>query len=217
MHSLKNFNNAVGWKGPFLLKTRIFIDYWNFQLSLSRCVNDPTYRSDWKKIPDWLFKETQNIVTTPLQYEGTKVFMSYDPRKEEDKNFLNWAHTFLDRLPGVSISMYERKPKRALVCPRCHKTIVECPHCHGATDGTVEKGVDSAIVTELLSLAWENAWGVAILVTSDRDFIPAVQLLNRKGFCVINAHFPPNGADLSRTCWASIDMERAIPDIKRSL
>jgi|GEM_PF-5530480 len=33
------------------------------------------------------------------------------------------------------------------------------------------------MVTDLLALAWENAWEVAILLSSDRDFIPAIQML----------------------------------------
>jgi uncharacterized LabA/DUF88 family protein len=81
--------------------------------------------------------------------------------------------------------------------------------------GTIEKGVDTAIVTDLLSLAWENAWEIAILATSDRDFIPAMETLNRKGFRVINAHFPPVGMDLARQCWGSIDLRQALPEIAR--
>ncbi len=32
---------------------------------------------------------------------------------------------------------------------------------------TVEKGIDTAIVTDMISLAWANAWDVAVLVSSD--------------------------------------------------
>ncbi len=80
----------------------------------------------------------------------------------------------------------------------------------------VEKGVLTSIVTDLLSLAWEGAWNVTILASSDRDFIPAVRLLHTKGFKVINAHFPPKGMDLARSCWASIDLRLALPDVIRT-
>jgi len=56
--------------------------------------------------------------------------------------------------------------------------------------GTIEKGFDTALVTDLLSLAWETSWDVAVLISSDRDFIPAVEMLNRKGYRVSNAHIP---------------------------
>jgi uncharacterized LabA/DUF88 family protein len=79
----------------------------------------------------------------------------------------------------------------------------------------LRKGVDTAIVTDLLSLAWENAWEVAILVSSDRDFIPAFEMLSRKGYRVINAHFPPQGAELARKCWGNIDLRKALGPIQR--
>jgi uncharacterized LabA/DUF88 family protein len=79
----------------------------------------------------------------------------------------------------------------------------------------VEKGVDTSIVTDLLSLAWVGAWDVAVLVSSDRDFIPAVDLLQTKGFRVINAHFPPKGMDLAKSCWASIDLRAGLSSLSR--
>ena len=80
---------------------------------------------------------------------------------------------------------------------------------------TVEKGIDTAIVTDMISLAWEEAWDVAILVSSDRDFIPVVDFLTSKGRRVINAHFPPQGMHLARTCWASIDFGLLLADLSR--
>lgn len=65
---------------------------------------------------------------------------------------------------------------------------------------TLEKGVDTAIVTDMLKLAWKGVLDVAILVSADRDFIPAVDVLSAKGYKVINAHFPPGGMNLARTC-----------------
>ena len=39
--------------------------------------------------------------------------------------------------------------------------------------GYKEKGVDSTLVTLMLKKAWLNNYDVALLVSSDRDFIPA--------------------------------------------
>jgi uncharacterized LabA/DUF88 family protein len=80
---------------------------------------------------------------------------------------------------------------------------------------TVEKGIDTAIVTDMISLAWENAWDAAILVSSDRDYIPLVELLANKGLKVINAYFAPQGVHLARTCWASIDLRPHLVDLAR--
>ena len=81
--------------------------------------------------------------------------------------------------------------------------------------GTTEKGIDTAIVTDLLTLAWEGGWQVAVLVSADRDFIPAVEMLANKGYRVINAHFPPKGMDLARACWASIDLRTCLQELSR--
>lgn len=79
----------------------------------------------------------------------------------------------------------------------------------------IEKGVDTSIVTDLLSLAWEGSWDIAVLLSSDRDFIPSVTRLQDKGFKIINAHFPPQGMDLARTCWAGLDLRAALPCLAR--
>ena len=80
---------------------------------------------------------------------------------------------------------------------------------------TIEKGIDTAIVTDMISLAWEKVWEVAILVTSDRDYIPAVEFLTNKGLRIINAHFAPLGADLARACWASFHINPHLEDLRR--
>ena len=67
----------------------------------------------------------------------------------------------------------------------------------------------------MLKLAWEDALDVAILVSSDRDFIPAVELLTSKGYKVINAHFPPRGMHLARECWASVDLKKGLTILAR--
>ncbi len=64
-------------------------------------------------------------------------------------------------------------------------------------------------MTDMIQLAWENSYDIAVLVTSDRDFIPAVEFLSSKGKKVVHAGFPTRGFDLSRRCWASFDVKAA--------
>ena len=127
----------------------------------------------------------------------------------------DWAVNTLDRFPGIRVIVKERKPAGPPTCPCCHQPVADCPHCDGRMEGTVEKGIDTAIVTDMISLAWEDAWDVAILVSSDHDFIPLVEFLTTKGRKVINAYFPPKGADLARTCWASIDLLAHLAALQR--
>ena len=75
--------------------------------------------------------------------------------------------------------------------------------------GTEEKGVDTRITTEMISLAWVNNYDVAVLVSSDRDFVPVVEFLGTRGIKIVHGAFPSQAAELTQKCWASI----CIPSI----
>jgi uncharacterized LabA/DUF88 family protein len=78
-----------------------------------------------------------------------------------------------------------------------------------------EKGIDTAIVTDMIRLAREDAYDVAILVSSDSDFIPAVEFLDQRGLKVIQAGFPPQGHDLAGPSWASFDLYERRREFER--
>ena len=67
--------------------------------------------------------------------------------------------------------------------------------------GTEEKGVDVRLATDMISLAWVDNYDVAVLVSSDRDFVPVAEFLETKGIKVIHGAFPPRGAQLTARCW----------------
>ena len=76
--------------------------------------------------------------------------------------------------------------------------------------GTEEKGVDTRIVTDMISLAWVGNYDVAVLVSSDRDFIPVVEFLQTRGIKVVHGAFPPQAHALTGRCWGHI----VIPDLR---
>lgn len=191
------------------MKTHVFIDFWNFQLSINNAAG-ATYRTDWQKIPSWIIHESETVIGKSLSYEGTHLYISYSPTSAKDASLRNFATTVLSRMPGMDVSLVERKAQSAPNCPNCYQAITVCPHCGKGITRTIEKGVDTAIVTDMLKLAWEGAMELAILVSSDRDFIPVVDLLSAKGFKVVNAHFPPRGMHLAGKCWASIDLHKGL-------
>jgi hypothetical protein len=141
--------------------------------------------------------------------------MSYDPNKTKDDGLRRWASNTLDRFPGVVVTMRERRPKDPPDCPACYEPVVNCPKCSKSMKGTVEKGIDTAIVTDMIRLAWEDSWDLAVLVSSDRDFVPAVDFLGQKGRKVVHAGFPPQGMDLSTKCWASFDVRKTLHEVRR--
>lgn len=62
------------------------------------------------------------------------------------------------------------------------------------------------MATGMISLAWADNYDIAVLVSSDKDFVPVAEFLQAKGIKVIHGAFPPKGAQLTRKCWASINV-----------
>lgn len=81
--------------------------------------------------------------------------------------------------------------------------------------GTEEKGVDTRIVADMISLAWANAYDACVLVSADRDFVPVADFLQTKGIKVIHGAFPPKGKHLSQKCCGSINVTKLMPQFQR--
>jgi uncharacterized LabA/DUF88 family protein len=56
---------------------------------------------------------------------------------------------------------------------------------------------------------------VAILVSGDADYIPAVEYVQSQGLKVINAAWPNKGHQLQGACWGSFPLDKLIPDLTR--
>ncbi len=192
-------------------RVRVFIDYWNFQLTLNERektvtgLADPRFPVDWKGFPDWVADQAASVAKIgAYSYDGAIIYTSFDPRR--DVSYKNWVTNWLDRQPGIQVDIRERQPKGLPHCPACHSVIADCPHCSTPIRATVEKGVDTAIVTDMIRLAWEDAYDLGVLVSSDSDLVPAVEYLDQKGRKIIQAGFPPLGVHLATACWASFDL-----------
>jgi len=59
----------------------------------------------------------------------------------------------------------------------------------------------------MFSLAWAGAYSIAILISSDADYVPAVENLQNKGFKIVNATWRNLGHQLAKRCWASFEMD----------
>ncbi len=80
--------------------------------------------------------------------------------------------------------------------------------------GTEEKGIDVRMATEMVSLAWVDNYDVAVLVSSDKDFVPLVDFLATRVIKVIHGTFPPAGADLTGRCWSEIEIPHLREDFR---
>ena len=200
---------------PGHVRFRIFVDFWNVQLTLnehevqSTRTPDAKFRIEWLKFPDCLVQEAVKIINaSSYSYDGCIVYTSYNPKTDEGKKYHRWLRTWLDRQAGIHVNCRERGAKTHPRCPICHRSIVTCPHpgCGQNIARSIEKGVDTAIATDMIRFAWEKAFDVAILATLDADLIPAVEFLGQRGFRILQAGFPPDGIALSGACWATIDV-----------
>lgn len=201
-------------------RVRLFIDFWNYQLSWNDHMT-PEQQCDWPRMPAAFIAQAQTAITNAgiaetLSLEETRVYASYNPNRSQDARLKKWLNTFLDRQASFRVFTTERLDKPAtFYCRDCESEFSNCPSCNQPLVRAREKGVDTAIVTDLLSLAWEGAFDVAILVTSDADMIPCVERVQEKGFKVINASWPGRGHHLAAACWASFDIMSVANSIVR--
>lgn len=196
-------------------RVRVFVDFWNYTLSMQS--QDREFRTDWSKFGPVLSRAAADVVaaTAVAEYQGVNIYGSYDPNSEKDRRMHQWATRKLDTFPGVSVSMVPRhKKKRAPKCPTCHGVVACCPVCNADMRGTEEKGVDVRMATAMISLAWIDNYDIAVLVSSDRDFVPVAEFLETRGIKVIHGKFPPMGAELTARCWGSIDVARRREDFR---
>lgn len=194
-----------------LPRIRVFIDYWNLQLTLNAKEESITgqqdyrFKIDWRAFPAWVAGEAAKIAqVTDCTYEGSIIYASYNPTS--DPPFRKWLTTWLDRQPGIQVVALERRPKMPPTCSICHTLMENCPNCGTKIVGTVEKGVDTAPVTDMIRLAWEDSYDIGVIVSSDSDFVPVVQFLDSRGRKIIQGGFPPIGMHLATACWGSFDL-----------
>jgi hypothetical protein len=207
-------------------RVRVFIDYWNFQLGINERAaqeqgeEEVRFRLDWRRIGPVLARHacsTVGLTESEYVFDGANVYTSYDPNTQAGRGYLNWVSNWLNRQPGIHVDCRERRPRRPPKCPSCYREITSCPHddCGQPLKGTIEKGVDTLIATDMIRLAWEEAYDIAVLASSDADLVPAVEFLNVRARKVVQTGFPPKGIHLATTCWASFDAWDCHRDLQR--
>ena len=190
-------------------RVRIFVDHSNLHLTmLSKARNAGAAWDgfDWAKMPSWLVNQAASIckLERPV-YEGAHIYVSHDPDDPQHEGRRKFAR-MLSTQVGVHVVQKQLWRKSPPTCRHCRAPIDACPKCGGPHEPRVEKGVDTAMVADMMSFAWRDTYDVAVLASSDSDFVPVVQHLHERGIKVVQAGVPPTGADLRRNCWASLDL-----------
>jgi hypothetical protein len=202
---------------PGRIRIRIFIDFWNFVLSATRV--EPQFMVDWKPLGQLLTLEAGRLIDATAQpsFEGMHIYGSFDPAKPQDSKLRHWFSNTLDKLPGVNALLLERQRKKSYpCCPACQGEVQKCAFCGADLRGTEEKGVDTWVVTGLMSLAWANAYDAAVLVSADRDFVPVAEFLQTRGLKLVHGAFPPSGNHLSQKCWGHLNLVKLMPSFRKA-
>ena len=195
---------------------RLFIDFWNFQLNWNK--RSQQAQCDWTVVPAALVERSRTLLVSnglsDLALDETRIYASYEPGREN--KLKSWLTGFLDKQPGFSVFIKERHWRQHPIhCRSCGTDLELCPNCSAKLGRASEKMVDSAIIADMLSLAWDKSFETAILLSSDADMIPAVESLQRHNLKVINATWRGHGHELARTSWASFEIDELLEKLKR--
>ena len=137
-------------------RVRIFVDFWNFQIEWNR--RSKGAKCNWASLPKVLVDSARQKLPNmdDLEFEEIRVYASVAP--QGDAPLRGWLDNFLDRMPGFHVEVRERIRKTVeLHCRSCSKITNACT-CGTAYTKTEEKGIDTAIATDLLSLACLGGW-----------------------------------------------------------
>ncbi len=211
------------------MRTVIFVDYWNLQLTLQKeegkdlgltgpKLAEHRFLIDWFGLGPTLIDLVTKYASTAdhaldLDFQEIRLYTSADPGDLTYKEFA--LHTLGDR-PQTYVSCQDLRLKMNAECPKCHAEIDACPHCNSPISAHHEKGVDTLMVTDLLCMGISKRYDVAILVTQDSDMTPAVVYLESQGIHVIHVGLKHYGTALARQCWAGFDLFPLRQHIDRS-
>jgi uncharacterized LabA/DUF88 family protein len=193
-------------------RVHVFVDYWNFQLRWNERAGEA--RCNWAHLPAVLLEKLGTLpLSDDVDFQGMRVYASCDP---DDENLRRWLENFLERQPGTSVVTLERRRRFDHIrCRGCGYETGTCPSCGQPLVWSAEKGVEAALITDLYELAWSDALDVAIVVSSDSDFVFPVVGLQGRGIKVVNAAWRGAGQEIARAAWATLDLDELIPRLVR--
>ncbi len=144
------------------MKVSIFFDGQNFYRSLQRY--DEALRVDYDRLATWI----THAVGGPSAIFGGAYY--YVGLSADAPPLVEGFLKGLELRPGYFV-------KRE---PRVRRTG-RCPACGGDYEYTTEKRVDTRLVADIIQYAAIGAFDVAVLVSGDDDFVPAVEAVNALG------------------------------------
>jgi uncharacterized LabA/DUF88 family protein len=199
-------------------RIKFFFDFWNFQLDWNKATKNSStgtiFKIPWEDLlPKTIITQINLKRTETLTYAGTHVYGSVHPAGDTDlRRFLHAMESF----PGYTVLVKERKSKRGGVrCTSCQNQITHCPTCNAVLKRTIEKGIDAAIITDMIQMAYDRVYDVGVLGSTDADLCPAVAFIfQRIGIPIYNLWFHDGGHSLRNACYDHVKMADVINAIR---
>ena len=196
-------------------RVRLFVDFWNFQIcwmEFHKNTGTGAVQIPWKDLPSVLTAEVSK--GQPAKFTGAHVYASINAASQKDRRLNGWLHHTLASFPGFSVDVRERKQRnRPVRCQMetCKASITNCPSCNTPLQAAGEKRGRCPIITDLLTLAFDDNYDIAILISGDADHAPAVRYIQKKtDKQVIQAFFKSHGDELRNACWDHIFFDEIL-------
>jgi uncharacterized LabA/DUF88 family protein len=162
-----------------MIRVMIFIDYLNFQISVSKLYSNSSPSLDFNKLPNELCKCVSNglLMKTYLFHPKPDDFLLQDRSLKSTYDWINGTLRKFNYFEVIEGEYVSRKIDDSIPMDiNDHKTYYK-----------IEKGTDINVATQMLTKAFNNAYDVAILVSGDSDYVPVLKQLNNLGKNVIVA------------------------------
>lgn len=200
------------------MRAKLFVDFWNFQLDWNDVAGkDPQGKPryiPWKDtFPNVVLDAAAKKLGEKLIYSGVHVYASVDPGG--DASLRKFLHA-MDSFPGYSVTVKERKSRASPIrCTNCKAEIETCPKCHERLRRTVEKGIDAAIITDMIQMAFDGVYDVGVLASGDADLCQAIAFIQNRigGKKIYNLWFSGRGVSVRNACWDHINMGDTLRDL----
>ncbi len=130
-------------------------------------LTSPDRRVDFAALARWLVGRAGGTrLTGAWYYTG----VDDDPAAAESTARLHGFLTMLEHVPGFFVKRFGRVTRSA-----------RCSSCGADHQFSQEKGVDTAMVADMIRLAANDAFDVLILVTGDVDLLPGIEAVRDLG------------------------------------
>lgn len=156
-------------------RAMVFIDFENFNIAMMnyyRKIEEPTARLDYNKFPQKivsLLPGNHTLEKTFLCAPKPDEFLMQDERR---KNTYNWIN-------GLKNQKYFTVIEGQHIARKVYGKEMDIHD--KSTYYVEEKGTDTNMGVHLIAKGFLNAYDVAVIVSGDSDYIPALEILNTIG------------------------------------